>query len=684
MSISEEAQKSRQSVLDVGQRNQLESMQAEVRRNNEQLTTLRRENKELRSVLQQTLRGQRNISVEDHYAKEEELLHNKMCVLKRSLNAVKAKNAELTKEIEKAAEENTFLLQEGRGAMEEDSAVAHKIRALENRLDKCLVKHNEVNTIRRTYETLLERLQLEQAGFNTQVSSTEQALQCAEKELGELVAVWKSAAKARDTAKAEVADLKSQLAAERQKQRKDLDERRAFIESKRQQLEKKHDTILQKLQQQEERHAKATQSAASTNSSRRRGGHRSGASSASALHPVQVEDLQKQKTLYLRLRDMTMGVNVNDVISKLRERTAQHEQLQATSQTLEADMKELEENNVKLQAEWEAVNHRAGHALVSARVMRAARDAHAGADAGKADGVAGSGAAGDAVAAGADDEDEAAGGAAGAGATGHAENADFGLRADRRHERRLILEEFRQHLHQRQEELEEAHETHDGLAQLLREVDMGVQYLAEKLSIVNAAATASTPPGASKQDKSANKTSVMIDLLRSCGAKLQLMLEELSQEELDAVMRSMNSAKFAIPGTNVRVEEVLEAKQQQQLLRQQQTSSASRGRGSLVHLGGGGGGVNNGNAVGNAASPAASAGTSTGAAAAAGSHSGRNGSGSAANGGGVGAAAADDYPENEIHDRQELKMMSIATVEREQQKARKRQMQQRRNKEEML
>lgn len=675
MTTSEDMQKSRQSVLDVGQRNQLEAMQAAVRRNNELLTTLRRENKELRLVLQQSLRGQRNISVEDHYAKEEELLHNKMCVLKRSLNAVKAKNAELTKEIEKAVEENTFLLQEGHGALEEDSAVAHKIRALENRLDKCLVKHNEVNTIRRTYETLLERLQLEQAGFNTQVSSTEQALQCADKELGELVAVWKSAAKARDAAKAEVAELKNQLASERQKQRKDLDERRAFIESKRQQLEKKHETILQKLTQQEERHVQAAQSAASTNSSRRRGGHRSGTSSASSLRPEDVEELQKQKAAYVRLRDITMGVNVAEVIERLRERTAQHEQLQTTSHTLEAEMKTLEENQAKLQAEWEAVNHRAGHALVSARVMRAARDAHAAAD-GAADGASAKGgdAAATAAKAGVKGGEEGPNGAAGSGAAGHADTADFGLGADRRHDRHLILDEFRQQLHQRQDELEEAQETHDGLVQLLREVDMGVQYLAEKLSIASAAATASSPVGASKESP-AFKTSLTIDLLRSCGAKLQLMLEELPQEELDAVVRSMNTAHFTIPSTNVRVEEVLEAEAEAR--QQRQNNSASRGRGSLAYPNGGsGGGV-----AGISVSPIAAAAAANVAATVIGN--GSSVSGPAASGGAAGTAA-DDYPENEIHDRKELKMMSIATVEREQQKARKRQMQQRRNKEEVM
>ncbi|CBZ25070.1 conserved hypothetical protein [Leishmania mexicana MHOM/GT/2001/U1103] len=673
---SENIAKKRQSVLDVEQRNHLEAMQAEVRRNNEQLTSLRRENKELRLVLQQTVRGQRNISVEDHYAKEEELLHNKMCVLKRSLNAVKGKNAELLKEIERAVEENHFIQQEGNGVLEEDSAVAHKIRALENRLDKCLVKHNEVQTIRRTYETLLERLQLEQAGFNTQVSSTEQALQCADKELGDLVAVWKSAAKARDAAKAEVSDLKAQLVAERQRQRKDLEERRVFIESKRQQLAKKHEALLLKIAHQEERHARAMQSmnGVSGGNTRRRG-HRSRASSASSLSPADVEQLQREKMAYLRLRDVTMGTNVADVIAKLRERSDHHVQLNATAAELEDSMQQLDNERLALQSRWEEVNHRAGHALVSARVMRTARDRHSGADKENS------------TLCGAESKDgEGDTSRNAAGVAGGTDASDYGLLADRRHERRLVLEEFRQHLHQRQDELEEAEEKHNWLAQLLREVDLGVQYLTEKLSIsgaqavaASAAADVSATSQQHRKQRSATQTSLTIDLLRNCGAKLQLMLEELSPEELDAVVRSMSRAKFVILGTNVRVPEVLEA-QRIHPQQQQQISSAPRAGGSPSHTGG-------------VSTPPVSMGAPGGVSSSTAWRAGSTDSntftaGAAASGAAATAAAAaaltEDYPENEIHDRQELKMMSMATVVREQQKARKRQMQQRRNKEEMV
>ncbi|KAG5509082.1 hypothetical protein JKF63_06090 [Porcisia hertigi] len=655
---TERTAKTRQSVIDMGQRNQLETLQAEVRRNNEQLTSLRRENKELRLVLNQAIRGKRDVSSEDHYSKEEDLLHNKMCVLKRSLNAVKGKNAELLKWIDRTNEENRYIQMEGNGTLESDSSVAHKIRALENRLDKCLVKHSEVQTIRRTYETLLERLQLEQAGFNTQVSSTEQALQCANKDLGELVAVWKSAAKARDVAKAEVADLKAQLAAERLKQRKDLDERRTFIEEKRQQLEKKHETMLLKLRQQEERHTRTMQSAANVSSgSVRRRGQRSRTMSTTSITPEELEQIQRQKIAYIRLRDVTMGTSVTDVLMKLRERSDHHVQLQATAAELDASMQELEKEKKALQSEWEEVNHRAGHALVSARAMRTARDTHGAADEDTSRSVAvnrNDGAM--------DKNQNAATGAGGA------EVGDFGLLADRRHERRIVVEEFRLHLQQRQDELEAAEEEHHQLAEILREVDLGVQYLAEKLSVpsalsitLNASTNAAVSPESFSQP--GFRTTLVIDLLRNCGSKLRVMLEDLSPGELEAVARTMSEVKFLIPGTNVRIPDVLKAQRVHGL--PLLTDGAAPSPVTMAPAGG-------------HSLPAQrrSWGSNSDVQAACAAFSSTAPSAST-------APSSEDYPENEIHDRQELKMMSMATVEREQQKARKRQMQLRRNKEEM-
>lgn len=614
--------KTRQSVIDVGQRNMLENAQGEIRRNNELLTSLRRENKELRSVMQQSLRGQQNLNADDQGEKEEELMHNKICVLKRSLNAVKAKNQELVKEIERTTEENVFTQQEGGGVLDEDSATANKIRALENRLDKCLVKHNEVNTIRRTYETLLARLQLEQGGFDTQLTSTEQALQATDKELHEVVTVWKESAKSRDNARTTVAALKTQLVEDRQKQRKDLDQRRLFIEDKRQQLEKKHEALLQKLTQQEERHATVLRNAACASQNARRRGHRSGADAAAQLKPEEVEEVLRLKAAYLRLRDTTMSTNVTGVLSKLQERTENYAQLQRAAAEQEAELKELESTCATLQTKWEEVNRKAGHALVSARVMRTARD-QSQLEAGQN---------GEGSGASESPTGDAAGGA-----------SDYGLLADRRHERRIVVEEFRQHLEQCSDELTDAQATQDALVVLLRDVDYGIQHIAEKLSIFSSYNSTQPLQVSNSVSSSMSRTTGAaaagsVDLLRSCGAKMQLMLEELSSAELDAMAKALTVAHFALPNSNIRSVEVIQAQQVQAMKK----ASASRARSSIMGV---------------------LAMDTTDSSVAVGRHVSSGGS-SGGRGGGV-----DDYPENEIHDRHELKMMSLATVEREQQKA---------------
>lgn len=663
---TDEEPKKRQSVVDAGQRNQLEAVQNEIRRNNDTLTSLRRENKELRRALQQSLRGQTNVSIEDHYAKEEEMLHNKMCVLKRSLNAVKGKNTELAKEIEKTKEDNAAVLNEGSGAaVNENSVVAKKIRALENRLDKCLIKHNEVNAIRRTYETLLERLQLEQSGFDTQLSSTEKALLSAERELTELNEVGQQASKGRDQARAEVSRLKAKLVEDRRSQAKDLDQRREFIQEKRNVLERKHNILLVKMAQQEERHAKAMQAVmggGGTSSNRRRmqdtdrgasgnynatnsGGN--GASWLATLTPEELEELHRQKEVYLKLRDATMSTSVAEVIAKVGERRENNEQLIKTSAELEQTVSGSRETLKKMQAAWEEMNQKAGGAMVSAKATRTARDKNL---------LKGGGNATDSDD---DDDDNAANNAASGG--GRSMEPDYGLLASRVRQNRAVIAEFAGHLKDREAQVEEAQQQQDTLSQLITDVEAGVRHLSEKLSVrrsnntdtlssstpvaaaggVQGAATgAGTNFAALLRTKELGEAAIIsaveaVDLLRSCDAKMQVMLDELTLEEVNAVARAMNTASVIVPSTNVR-------------LNLPNSSGDPNDADDRVGTGGGGG---------------TSALATDGA-------GGRDTAAEDGQGDFLATTAIqfDDFPDSELHDRTELKMMSLATVEREETK----------------
>lgn len=50
-----------------------------------------------------------------------------------------------------------------------DALVQQHIRILENRLDKALIKYNEAQSIKRTYEQIVRRLREERITFDNQV-----------------------------------------------------------------------------------------------------------------------------------------------------------------------------------------------------------------------------------------------------------------------------------------------------------------------------------------------------------------------------------------------------------------------------------------------------------------------------------------------------------------------------------
>ncbi len=58
----------------------------------------------------------------------------------------------------------------------EDSPLTRKIRQLENRLDKAMIKYNEAQSIGKTYEQIVKRLAEERVGFDNQIVAIERTV----------------------------------------------------------------------------------------------------------------------------------------------------------------------------------------------------------------------------------------------------------------------------------------------------------------------------------------------------------------------------------------------------------------------------------------------------------------------------------------------------------------------------
>ncbi len=115
---------------------------------------------------------------------------------------------------------------------DEDTPMTRHIRMLENRLDKALIKYNEAQSIRRTYEQIVKRLREERIGFDNQLGAVERTLRAKEQDLDELVLMSHDANHAKELSKADLLRVDAELQDERLHREKELQDRRNLVKEK--------------------------------------------------------------------------------------------------------------------------------------------------------------------------------------------------------------------------------------------------------------------------------------------------------------------------------------------------------------------------------------------------------------------------------------------------------------------
>ncbi|KAJ3170875.1 hypothetical protein HK101_011315 [Irineochytrium annulatum] len=103
---------------------------------------------------------------------------------------------------------------------------------LENRLDKAMIKYNEAQSIRKTYEHIVKRLQEERLSFDNQLATFEKTLRAKKQDATELEMMSRDANHAKEVAKAELARFEQQINEERKQREKDLQIRKELVKQK--------------------------------------------------------------------------------------------------------------------------------------------------------------------------------------------------------------------------------------------------------------------------------------------------------------------------------------------------------------------------------------------------------------------------------------------------------------------
>lgn len=136
------------------------------------------------------------------------------------------------KDLEGVKDELADLELEARRPTAEDSPLTRKIRMLENRLDKAMIKYNEAQSIKKTYEQIVKRLTEERVGFDNQLSAIERTLAAKQHDYEELLLLSGDATHAREMAGQAAEKAKQKYKDEAEMRAKDLQERQILVQQK--------------------------------------------------------------------------------------------------------------------------------------------------------------------------------------------------------------------------------------------------------------------------------------------------------------------------------------------------------------------------------------------------------------------------------------------------------------------
>ena len=218
-----------------------EQSQLTLKQNKEASDSLRRENKELRQALS-AIHKERggHVSGEATVMHEQEIhkVEAQLTLLRQRHNQVVSENGKRGKELLTIEDELSDLKRLSHRPATEANPLMRHIRTLENRLDKAMIKYNEAQSIRKTYDQIVKRLKEERVNFDNQLGAIEATLGAKEHDYEELLLMSHDASHAKDVARAELARLTVLVQEERKAREKEVTERRNAVQARQEMAER--------------------------------------------------------------------------------------------------------------------------------------------------------------------------------------------------------------------------------------------------------------------------------------------------------------------------------------------------------------------------------------------------------------------------------------------------------------
>jgi chromosome segregation ATPase len=357
----------RLALMETDRKSFFESSQGELRRNKEEIQRLRNENNELKMTIAAAKRGGGHV-IEKELVQLDQSIHTLTLKLDKLRHLGDTKREEIERLQAKLGEIKT----ESEPLLTEDSFITRRIRMLENRLDKSLIKYNEALAIKKTYEQIVHRLREERVGFDNQLAAIERTLTAKDNDYQELLKMSHDANHAKELAKKELQDFKAAFDDERKAKDRELAERKLYVQNKvdqTQKLEKREKALRQK--EADEARSKLEEEANAGGGKNRGNGNAllSQRSSTDVLSPEDEERLFKYETAYKTIRDATGITDVNDLLYKYVHQEETHRNLEQMIREAQSRIDQLNVEKSELTAKLDDLRYSGSGQLGSRRIV---------------------------------------------------------------------------------------------------------------------------------------------------------------------------------------------------------------------------------------------------------------------------------------------------------------------------
>jgi len=325
-----------------------ETAKLNIQQNKEIIKQMKEENKLLRASIAQ-LRNEKPQSID----KQLDDKMNEVQRKQREYDALKAENLKKQSNLQELSGKFNELKTDAELPTTEASPQMRQIRVLENRLDKAMIKYNEAQSIRKTYEQIVKRLKEERITFDNQLAGIEKTLKAKERDYEELLLLSHDAYHAKEMAQAELHRFEQGVMEERNQRDKEVQEKKTLVQQRvemNQRLEQRERMLKkqQDLDRAGERQAKEQSTTMDANS---------------GPNESQLEERQKisdYEDAFHRIKEATGVSDVNEVIQKFLTQEDTHKNLTSLTRDNQASIDRLLEDRRKLRLQVEELKFSSG------------------------------------------------------------------------------------------------------------------------------------------------------------------------------------------------------------------------------------------------------------------------------------------------------------------------------------